>query len=199
MKTKLFVVSVLVVLLLSVAAIPAAAQGKYAVLVNGTASIGNPKFISGYVGPAQLNDMKISPGFGGEVRFGQNGRATFGLGYQSWRASSSLRDAAAQCSACLRTDKARANEVTGTLYINLVKRGPVRPFVGGGGGVAMVKNDDTLKWDSGRTELKSSSAVVPTIKALGGVNIFPTKHVILSLGGGYINGRAATFGAGFTF
>ena len=175
----------------------ASAQGSFSVLVNGFIPAGSPNFIYDYVGPAQLNEMKISPGFGGEVRFGQNGRATFGLGYHSWRASSSSSSA---------TDKARANEVTGALYINLVKKGPVRPFLGGGGGVAMVKNDHTENEDAYWNRVfypagtkYESSAVVPTIRGLGGVNIYPAKHVILSLGGGYINGPALNVGVGVTF
>jgi len=174
------------------------AQGSFSVLVNGFIPAGSPKFIYDcYVGPASLSEMKISPGFGGEVRFGQNGRATFGLGYYSWRASSSSSRA---------TDKVRANEVTGTLYINLVKKGPVRPFLGGGGGVAMVKDYHTYNEDTYRQRVfypagtkAEFSTVVLTIRGLGGVNIYPAKHVILSLGGGYINGPALNVGVGFTF
>jgi len=47
--------------------------------------------------------------------------------------------------------------------------------------------------------LKTGTAPRPLVEAVGGLNIYPAKHVVLSLGAGYISGPAFNFGAGFTF
>ncbi len=216
MKT-LFVISILVVFLLS-AGTPVFAQGNVSVLFEGAALVGKPQFFGPNTTPEARNILehggaleaksRLFPGV--EVRFNQDGRLTLGVGFQKWNLEKfehfSFADPATgkEVNRYDVTRKANGNVIAGTLYVNLLTRGPARPFIGVGSGIALLKGSYTIAniVDMGQNRLgetQTADLLKPVVKGVAGLNIYPTKHLVLSLGGGYINGPAANFGVGVTF
>ncbi|MDO8557889.1 MAG: hypothetical protein Q7S09_01700 [bacterium] len=103
-------------------------------------------------------------------------------------------------------------KLTGTLYYNFGKDDSrVRPFLGFRGGVGLAKivqNYQTylhpefarLRPDF-QFDLPSVTTDVKTflLGGIGGVNFYPTKHLVIRTAAGYLNGGFAEAGIGFTF
>lgn len=186
------------------------AQGNVAILVGGTSIQGELKNFEGLGADSQL-----FPGI--EVRFNEKGRVAFGVSYQRWRLN---QDPVNNSIVVDRNDEKllvswdESAEANGsvfftTLYVNLLTRGKVRPFIGGGPGFAMLDVSSHMTnivdvnppffVDGGGDKTFSESQTKILAKGVAGVNIYPAKHLVLSVGGGYINGPAISFGAGVTF
>lgn len=109
------------------------------------------------------------------------------------------------------TQTGSANAVLGTVYFNFTKNKPVQPFVGVGGGVGFLKEKFSTSYfvhplffeKTGFTYNlggnRTLSYTVPVVTGKVGVNIYPAKHVIIRVAGGYLNGGFAEFGAGLVF
>ncbi len=213
-------------------------QGNTAILFEGSFLKGSAKFL----GEDKKWDSTKNVFPGVEVRLNQNGRVTIGVGYQRWQLDTPSetylqqflvcdRPTAGGCpiSAGTRTithhpqtgeplasttfaNEAVGNVFSSTAYLNLLKKGRVRPFVAGGGGVVFLKKTfhtktfvhPNIKEVIGREfrfekpeNTYSESSLKALIKAVGGVNIFPMAHTIISLSGGYHNGTAFSLGLGY--
>lgn len=106
---------------------------------------------------------------------------------------------------------ASAHTVVGTLYINILSHGKIRPFVGFGGGYAPFKARRSITNYQTNPLLATPGFTLPSnivttgtfsramVNGVAGFNFYPAKHLVLSLGGGYINGPAIKLGAGLTF
>jgi len=194
----------------------ASAQGKTSVLFDGVVLTGKAHFfgpnttpeaqnILEYGGPLEAKN-RLFPGI--ELRFNQSGRLTFGVGVQRWNLekfehSSYIDPDGVEC----RYDEIRRADgevVTGTLYVNLLTRGPARPFVGVGSGIALLKGSGAIanivyRGKSYPDSIQTADLLKAVVKGVAGLNIYPAKHLLFSIAGGYINGPALTLGAGFTF
>jgi opacity protein-like surface antigen len=192
------------------------AQGKTSFLFDGVVLTGKAHFFGPNTTPEARNILehggpleaknRLFPGI--ELRFNQSGRLTFGVGVQRWNLekfehfSYIYPDGGEYRYDRIR--KADGEVVTGTLYVNLLTRGPARPFVGVGSGIALLKGSRTIanivdKNQSFPDSIQTADLLKAVVKGVAGLNVYPTKHLVLSLGGGYINGPALTLGAGFTF
>lgn len=112
-----------------------------------------------------------------------------------------------------RSHNGSANAVLGTVYFNFTKEKPVQPFVGVGGGVGFFKEESESSLYLHPLFLEkmektgfvpqslggTAQSIVPIITGKVGVNIYPAKHVIIRVAGGYLNGGFAEFGAGLVF
>jgi len=211
---------ILAIILLSVAATPVLGQGKVAIMFDGVTPVGNMNFFGRTTGVTDLGAMKPSnvllPGL--EVRVHPKGRASLGVGYPRWSLKSGpepredriVNGPNAGEIACTYnlTQKADANVVVGTVYVNLTRNDKIRPFIGAGAGYASFRSavDLTDHWwsplivGSRPKEVHYRETLQRVvIKGVGGLNIYPAKRVFLSIGGGYISGPAVNFGAGITF
>src|SRR3989338_8684157 len=213
-------------------------QGNRAILFEGTFLKGSAEFFGD---SKEWSSVKsVFPGV--EVRFKQNGRMTIGVGYQRWQLDAPSetyltgflvcdRPTAGGCpiSANTRTithhpqtgeplasttfaSEAEGHLLSSTVYVNILKKGKVRPFVAGGGGVVFLKKTfhttsfvhPNLKDVIGR-EFKfekpentySANSVSASIKTVAGVNIFPMSHTVISLSGGYHNGTVFNLSLGY--
>ena len=227
---EVFVITLVVTITLAILSANVFGQGNTAVLFDGSALLGKTNF---FVKNFELNKMEAkSPLFPGvEVRFNNNGRVSFGLGYQRWNLKNSGEHVSVRRPddvEIVHFDKdrqANASVLMGTVYINLVTRGQVRPFIAFGGGYApfnrrerdynIVYNPvliDQAEIDfqlaNGKTleEIFTPPPITTTgktqsflVKGLVGAAFYPTKHLVFSLAGGYINGPAVDLGFGFTF
>jgi opacity protein-like surface antigen len=219
---KNVVVGLLVVLLLSVAAVPAAAQGNTMILINGVAEVGSPRLVGlstvkvesqglGYYN-LDLNTLKaksrVLPGV--EVRFNSEGHVSLGVEYERLDLLK-VEHVSFPLGSWDETETAKGNAVLTTVYFNAGRRGQrVRPFVGIGGGGMLVKASqvvDNIHYTSHAPEIGwqpfwenprrfSGSRWLPVVKGVVGVNFALTKHAILSLGGGYIGRPVVIFGLG---
>lgn len=148
---------------------PIYGQGNIAVLVEGTALRGSPRFLRDNAALSQTTpSQSVFPGV--EVRFNQNGRITIGAGYQYWKLDGSpdtyLLDFCPKDKYCAlpgspypstgefitrhpqtgeplasvtKNDWAKANLVSSTAYLNILMKGNIRPFVAFGGGMVLIK------------------------------------------------------------
>ena len=107
------------------------------------------------------------------------------------------------------------------MYVNILTRGKIRPFISVSGGLNQVESqvhyetwvdpmfnpDDfasgpNSSYDPDTGIITTNAPEKMALPALGGsagVNIFPMKHLVISLSGGYLNGKVFNFGAGVTF
>ena len=103
-----------------------------------------------------------------------------------------------------------ANAVVGSIYINLTTRRRIQPFIGGGGGVGLAER--TIGYSTYvhplfaeltgfRFDLRNNSEQSPLgiIKGVGGFNLYPVTHLVISMYGGYQNGGYGGLGIGITF
>lgn len=209
-KNRILMVFCLIFAVVTVAVSTAHSQGNATILFNGTTVSGQ---ISGF---NQLEAEKtVFPGV--ELRFNDNGRVAFGIAYQRWELE---QDPTHVSFSVFRQDKellvsydessdARGNVVFASVYVNITTHGKVRPFVGGGPGIGIFRISNRIRnivdvvppfFESGTVDTTSTESRTKILaKGVAGLNIYPTKHFVISLGGGYLNGPAVTFGAGVTF
>lgn len=230
------------VLFLFSAGLPVYSQGNTAVLVEGTALRGSPRFYSDNALSSTTPSKSVFPGV--EVRFNQNGRVTIGAGYQNWRLSTPSEtyfldfcpkgkfcplpgnpnpgtgefithhpETGEPLASVTENSQADGHLLSSTVYINILKKGLVRPFVAGGGGIAFLKQtfrttvfvhpniEEVIgyqfKFDLPESRQENFKKL--TVKGVAGVNVFPGAHTIVSFSGGYHNGTVLNFGFGFTF
>ena len=213
-------------------------KGNTAILFEGSYLKDSAKFMGE---DKKWNSTKsVFPGV--EVRFNQNGRVTIGVGYQLWQLDAPSetylqqflvcdRPTAGGCpiSANTRTithhpqtgeplasttfaSEAEGHLVSSNVYLNILKKGKVRPFVAGGGGAVFLKKTfhttsfvhPNLKDVIGREfqfekseNTYSANSVSASIKTVAGVNIFPMSHTVISLSGGYHNGTVFNLSLGY--
>jgi len=146
------------------------AQKNFAVLFNGESLLGNPKLISKqtdmklfgeegkiiYLDFSELEaDTPIFPGV--EIKFNQDGRISFGLGYQYWKLGKDPLFLQAHNTegetvfSCTQINKANIDMAIGTLYVNILKKGAVRPFIGAGIGASSI-NATIIQQDKKHSE-----------------------------------------------
>jgi len=202
----------------------ALAQGKTSVLFDGVVLTGKPAFLGKSTGNVDASSLKaknsVFPGI--EVRFNQAGRVTFGVGFQKWELTSGSPEhfssqlppewgyGSGEWSHYDKAYAAKASVIVGTVYINLITKGKVRPFVGVGGGVNFIESESRLTgiWlnpvvpgggGNQPDQISSWKYNQYLAKGVAGVNIYPVKHLLVSVSGGYVGGPALNFGVGVTF
>lgn len=109
------------------------------------------------------------------------------------------------------TQEAKLNGVIGSLYLNVLKTGVVRPFIGGGAGAGFGEITNTyvetyhplfrqyypdFQLEKGDPTSRQTTLLV---KGVGGINIFAGKNFMMRLLGGYLNGGHAEVGFGIVF
>jgi hypothetical protein len=192
-------------------------QGQYAVLFDGV--VPHRDHLEFIVFKQDLESLEVVdsvwPGF--EIRFNQDGWVGVGVGYHRFQMAAPPRqiifgwmgDGTATSGYTLR-ENAKVDQIPVTVYVNIPVHRQVRPFVGIGAGlyrlqITAIRDDffdnvgdlpESLRESLARSNLKKYDVVA---KAMGGVNVFPQKHLILSVAAGYQNGVAFSFGAGVTF
>ncbi|MBI2063834.1 MAG: hypothetical protein HYT65_02480, partial [Candidatus Yanofskybacteria bacterium] len=186
MKTKLLVVF-LSIFVVFVATLPniAYGQGNVALLFDGMALAGKTNFLKDSGG---LNQMKAKSAVfpGAEVRFNQDGRVTIGVGYQRWGLDAEpehfiiMADTVTgqELAGVTLNREVSMSTLVSTVYINLLTKGRVRPFLGVGGGANFAKTDfrtarfvaPGLNFQFEDTDSWSEKRIIPAIKVGAGVN-----------------------------
>jgi hypothetical protein len=210
-------VCLLVVSSLFLSTLPVMGQGHYAVLFDGVVPRGDSlKFIAFRTDLERLEVAdSVWPGF--EFRFNQDGWVSVGIGYHRFRMAGSPRQIVFSWigdtvgGAYISEESAEVDQLPVTVYVNLPGHRVARPFVGVGAGVYRLAITEARydyfnlnDWGgpnspTGPLEPLHEKKFDVVAKAVGGVNVFPQKHLILSFAVGYQNGAALTFGAGVTF
>ncbi|MDP3954076.1 MAG: hypothetical protein Q8Q06_01500 [bacterium] len=185
------------------------AQGNVAILFGGSFPVGQLKDLDG-----MKADGALFPGL--EARFNENGRVSFGASYQKWKLKQDpiqvsfpvSRNGNQEFVTWDESASAKGNVMFATIYINLITRGKVRPFVGGGPGVGMFRTSTHIRnvmdvvppfFEKAGDQKISKKETRIMAKGIAGLNFYPAKHFVLSVSGGYINGPAVSLGIGTTF
>jgi len=175
------------------------AQGNVAVLFNGNVPFGKVSFLTEKDFSRNVEaESRIFPGV--ELRLNQDGRVAFGVGFQQWKLKKEGSYVSGWDTSEVKTSHVgTGNVITGTVYVNFTEDRAVQPFVGFGGGILLMNWENKEMFSDGSVYSYSNKRNNLVVKGVAGVNVFPSRHFVISFSGGYVNGPAAVIGFGVTF
>jgi len=109
------------------------------------------------------------------------------------------------------TQEAELNGIVSSLYLNILTRGVIRPFVGGGAGVGLGEITNNRDYFAHPvflqyypdaptgTDVSKGRQATLLVKGVGGINIFLGNNFLMRVAGGYLNGGHAEIGVGVAF